>query len=184
MENIFFSGWEGALRTIILTTLGYIAIVVILRISGKRTLTKMNAFDFIVTVALGSSLASVSLNKSISLLDGILSFSIFIFLQFLLTYVSVRVKWFRTFITSKPTIVFYAGNFLEKEMRKERLSKKEVLNAGRLQGFSDLEGVYLIILETTGDISIIKDRPKGTISTIPSLDNFLNEEVSNKSEVK
>ncbi|MEP1087029.1 MULTISPECIES: DUF421 domain-containing protein [Bacteroidota] len=179
MEDVFFSGWEGTWRTIILTTLGYISIVLLLRVSGKRTLSKMNAFDFIVTVALGSSLASVSLNKNISLIDGIISFSIFIFLQFILTYVSVRVEWFRTFITSKPTIVFYAGQFLDAEMKKERLSRTELLNAGRLQGYSNLDDIYLIVLETTGDISIIENRPKGTITTIPTLDDFLDEEVSN-----
>ncbi|REG90696.1 DUF421 domain-containing protein [Algoriphagus antarcticus] len=173
MENIFFSGWEGTVRTIILTVLGYVAIVIILRISGKRTLSKMNAFDFVVTVALGSCLASISLNKNISLLDGVLSFSLFIFMQFLLTYLSVKVEGFRTFITSKPTIVFYGGRFLHKEMKKERLSKEEILNAGRLQGFSNLDDVYVIILETTGDLSIIEKKPRGKVSTIPSLGNFL-----------
>lgn len=64
MENIWFENWTSLIRTICLTTLGYAAMVLILRISGKRTLSKMNAFDFIVTIALGSCLATVALNKN------------------------------------------------------------------------------------------------------------------------
>jgi len=150
MENIFFSGWEKTFRRIILTVLGYLSIEII-RISGKRTLSKTNVFDFVVTVALGSCLASISLNKGVSLLDESLSFSLFIFLQFLLTYLSVKVKGFRTLITSKPKIVFYEGLFLEKEMKNERISKEDILNAGRLQGYSNLDNIYIIVLEATGD---------------------------------
>lgn len=133
----------------------------------------MNAFDFVVTVALGSCLASISLNKNVSLVDGILSFSLFIFLQYILTYLSVHVKGFREIITSKPAIVFYEGIFLEKEMKSERISKEEILNAGRLQGYSNLDKVYLIILETTGDLSIIDEKPHDKLATIPSLKGYL-----------
>lgn len=167
MENIYFNSWESSLRTVILTLLGYIAIVIILRVSGKRTLSKMNAYDFVVTVALGSCLASISLNKNVSLTDGILSFSLFILLQYVFTFLSVRIKGFRTLITSKPAIVFHNGSFLEKEMKNERISKEEILNAGRNQGYSNLNDVYLIVLETTGDLSIIKDRSLGEINTFP-----------------
>ncbi|TXD76456.1 DUF421 domain-containing protein [Algoriphagus ratkowskyi] len=168
MDNLFYSSWESTIQTIILTVLGYIAIVLILRVSGKRTLSKMNAFDFVVTVALGSCLASISLNKNVSLLDGVLSFSIFIFLQFIFSYLSVHLSGFRTLITSKPTIIFHEGSFLEKEMKKERITKEEILNAGRANGLSDLDDVYLIIFETTGNLSIIEKRPTGSTTTIPS----------------
>jgi uncharacterized membrane protein YcaP (DUF421 family) len=66
--HIFFGGWESLLRTFVITVLAYVFLIVLLRGSGKRTLSKMNAFDFIVTIALGSTLATVMLNKSIPLL--------------------------------------------------------------------------------------------------------------------
>lgn len=128
MDNIIFESWESTVRTVVLTILGYLVMVFLLRISGKRTLSKMNAFDFVVTIALGSCLASISLNKNITLTDGVVAFSLFILMQFTFTYLSVRVKGFRSLITSNPVLVFYEGSFLENELKKQRLTKEEVYN--------------------------------------------------------
>ncbi|MFW5873015.1 MAG: DUF421 domain-containing protein [bacterium] len=156
MENIWFDNWEGIIKTIFLTTLGYIAMVLLLRISGKRTLSKMNAFDFIITIALGSSLASIALNKNIPLAEGVTAIILFIGFQFMLTWLSVRVKAVKTLITSSPSLLFYKGNFLNKTMKRERITVKEIFNASRQKGISTLEEIEMIILETTGDITIIE----------------------------
>lgn len=74
MKNIFFDSWESIFRTVVITILAYVLLILLLRVSGKRTLSKMNAFDFIVTIALGSTLATVMLNKNVALIDGVLAF--------------------------------------------------------------------------------------------------------------
>lgn len=68
--RMLFQGWAGLLRTLAVGVLAYSALVVVLRVSGKRTLSKMNAFDFVVTVALGSTLASTLLSKGVALAEG------------------------------------------------------------------------------------------------------------------
>ena len=75
MSNIFFSSWESIFRSAVVTILAFIGIVVLLRIYGKRTLSKMHAFEFIITIALGSVLSTTALNKNVALLDGALVFS-------------------------------------------------------------------------------------------------------------
>ena len=69
MEQIFFTSWTSIFRTLIIGVLAYVGLILMLRVSGKRTLSKMNAFDLIVTVALGSTLATVLLTKSVALAD-------------------------------------------------------------------------------------------------------------------
>lgn len=76
MAQLLFGGWEPLLRIMIVGVLAYVALVVFLRVSGKRTLSKMNAFDFVVTVALGSTLATVLLSRNIALSDGALAFAL------------------------------------------------------------------------------------------------------------
>ena len=73
---MYFNGWESLLRTLVVGVLAYVSLVVFLRISGKRTLSKMNAFDLIVTVALGSTLATVLLSKDVALAEGALAFAL------------------------------------------------------------------------------------------------------------
>ena len=82
--------WTFILRVVIVGTLAYASLVMLLRISGKRTLTKLNAFDLVVTVALGSTLATILLNRNVSLVEGVLAFIVLLALQFCITWLSVR----------------------------------------------------------------------------------------------
>lgn len=154
---IFYNDWESFFRALILTFIAYISMILLLRISGKRTLSKMNAFDFIITIALGSSLASIATSKNLTIADGIAVFGILIFMQFLITWLSVRIKYFKRIITSEPSILLYKGKIIETNIRKERVTIEEIKNAVRSKGISNLDNIDIIILETTGDITIIKD---------------------------
>lgn len=156
MDNLWFESWDSIIKIICITPLAYISIVILLKVSGKRTLSKMNAFDFVVTIALGSVLASVALYKNIPLADGVTAFIVFIGFQFLFSWLSVRVKAFKKLITSRPSLIFYKGNFEYPSMKKERITVEEVYSAVRQSGYSSLDGIDIIILETTGDMSIIE----------------------------
>lgn len=169
MENVFFDSWLSILRVVCVTPLAYFTMILLLRISGKRTLSKMNAFDFVVTVALGAVLASVALNQSIPLADGVAAFVVFIAVQFLFTWLSVRVKSVKTLITSKPAIIFYKGEFLPQVMKKERITVEEVFSAARQGGFSTLDNIDIIVLETTGDMAIIEKISNHEKSTFEDL---------------
>jgi uncharacterized membrane protein YcaP (DUF421 family) len=70
---MFFDSWTGLGRVLVVGTLAYFALVLTLRVSGKRTLSKLNAFDLVVTVALGSTLATVLLSKDVALAEGLLA---------------------------------------------------------------------------------------------------------------
>ncbi|KUJ86587.1 MAG: hypothetical protein XD36_2964 [Halomonas sp. 54_146] len=94
MGMYFFNGWGSLLRVIVVGVLAYAALVFFLRISGNRTLSKMNAFDLIVTVALGSTLATVLLSKDVALAEGAVAMALLISLQFIITWFSVRTAWY------------------------------------------------------------------------------------------
>lgn len=160
MDKIFFDTWESFLRTFIIGILAYTGLVLMLRISGNRTLSRLNAFDFIVTVALGSTLATVLLNKNIALVDGLLGFAMLIGLQFGITWLSARYKSVRKLIKTEPFLLFYNGDFLKETMRIQRVTEDEVLQTIRSEGFSDLNEIDAIVLETNGKFSVIKKSGK------------------------
>lgn len=170
MENFWSDGWGSILRIICITPLAYFAIVFLLRISGKRTLSKMNAFDFVVTIALGSILASVALNKDIPLANGVIAFFSFIGCQFLFTWLSVRVDLVRSLITSNPSLIFYKGEFIYPTMKKERITVEEIRSAARQKGLSTLEGIGMIILEATGDIAIVERVSNGNTTILEDVE--------------
>jgi len=156
MERIFFSGWESLLRTLVVGVLAYVTLIVFLRISGKRTLSKMNAFDLVVTVALGSTLATVLLTKDVALADGALAFALLIGLQFVVTWSSVRSEWIRRLVTGEPRLLVYRGEFLSAELRRARVTDEEILAAVRAAGLASLEDVEAAVLETDGSFSIVR----------------------------
>lgn len=156
MVNYFFEDWQVLFRTLIVGMMAYLTLIVLLRLFGKRTLSKMNAFDFVVTVALGSTLATILLNKNISIARGALAFALLIGMQFLVTWTSVRVRWLRHAITGDPALLFYRGEFLTDVLRRERLTKGEVEAAVRSSGFATLEAVDAVVLETDGSFSVIQ----------------------------
>jgi uncharacterized membrane protein YcaP (DUF421 family) len=156
MDIIFFNGWNSVLRALIITLMAYISIVFLLRISGKRTLSKMNAFDFIVTIALGSALASISTSRDITLAEGLTVFIVLIFMQLIITWVSVRVKILKKIITSQPVMLLYKGEVIGENMKRERVTIEEINNEVRKKGLSNLQDIDIIVLETTGDITIIE----------------------------
>ncbi len=160
MEPLFFSDWTVVGRTLVVGTLAYVAMVFLLRISGKRTLSKMNAFDLIVTVALGSSLSSVLLNESIALTEGTVAFVLLIGLQYVVTWSSVRAPWVRRFVTGEPQLVLHRGEFLHRTLRRVRVLEDEVRAAVRSQGVARLEEVEAVVLETDGSFSVVR-RPDG-----------------------
>lgn len=87
---MFFDNWAGILRVLMIGPLAYALLITMLRISGKRTLAKMNGFDLIVTVALGSTLSTDILSKNIPVAEGLLGIVILIFLQYIVSWSSVR----------------------------------------------------------------------------------------------
>ncbi len=126
MQQVFFDNGSVLLRTGVVGVLAYAALIVFLRVSGKRTLSKMNAFDFVVTVALGSTLASVLISKDVALAQGVLALALLIGLQFLITWSSVRFHRIRRTVTGEPSLLFHRGEFLETALRRARVTRDEI----------------------------------------------------------
>jgi uncharacterized membrane protein YcaP (DUF421 family) len=152
---MIFDSWTGIVRVLVVGAAAYLALVVLLRISGKRTLSKMNAFDFVVTVAMGSVLANIFLSPEVALAEGVVALAVLIGLQFAITWTSVRWPWVRDLVKSTPTLLFYRGEFFHGALRRERVTEEEVLAAIRSQGPGRLEAVTAVVLETDGTISAI-----------------------------
>lgn len=136
---MFFHTWMDLLRTLIVGILAYSWLVFFQRISGKRTLSKMNAFDLIVTVALGSSLATILLSKDVSLAEGAFVIALLMGLQYVVTWLSVHAKGVDRVVKAEPTLLFYQGRFLEDAMREQRVVKSEILQAARSTGILSME---------------------------------------------
>jgi len=166
MDRVLFDTWAGLARVVVVGVPAYAGLILLLRISGKRTLSKMNAFDLIVTVALGSTLATVLLSRNVALAEGLLALALLIALQFVIAWLSVRSATVNRLVKAEPTLVFHRGRFLHGALRRERVTEGEVRAAARAQGLGALDEIAAVVLETDGSFSVVASAPDAGRSTL------------------
>lgn len=158
---MFFGSASSLLRVLAIGVPAFFTMVLLLRLSGKRTVAKFNAFDLIVTVAFGSLLSTALLSSTVSLAAFAAAAALLVLLQFAVAWTSVRFPPFSRLVRAEPRLVFHRGAFLADALRDERLTRGEVLAAIRSSGFATLEDVEAVVLETDGTISVISNTGDG-----------------------
>jgi uncharacterized membrane protein YcaP (DUF421 family) len=149
----FFESWYNVGRTVALSIIGFTALITMLRISGKRTLSKLNVFDFVFVVAVGSVFASTIISKDITLVEGMASLATLIGIQVILAEMAARLPWAERIINGEPTLLLSKGQFIPRALKKERITEEEVRAAIRAKGVNRVEDVDAVILENDGSLS-------------------------------
>ncbi len=167
LARMFYDNWFGIERVIVMTTFAYIGLIVILRIVGKRSLAKLNVFDFVVTVALGSTLASILLSENVAYVEGVMAFVMLCGLQWVVSKWSIHSDRFKRVIRSEPRLLLDNGAFCDDAMRDERITYHEVESEIRKKGFGDREDIAAVVLESDGTFSVI---PRSKAKTRSVLD--------------
>ena len=164
---MWFDSRDEVLRIVLVGASGYGVLVLLLRISGKRTLAKLNAFDLVVTVALGSLLATILLDTRTSLVEGVVAIWLLISLQALVAAATTRLPRLRTVVTTRPTVLLRDGEPQLTVMRRHRVSLDELRQGVRGAGIGDFSSVAAVVLETDGTMSVISTMEAGDRSTLP-----------------
>lgn len=146
-------------RTLLVAPLAYIALLVVVRLSGKRALAKLNAFDLVVTVALGSVLASVVVSPDVPLTTGAAAFAILTGLQYVIAVLSVRSARVRRMVKASPTLLVHEGELRGEAMEAQRVTRSEILQVLRQQGLASVSDAAAVVLETDGTLTVLRDTP-------------------------
>ena len=153
-------------RVLAVGVAAYLTLVVLLRLSGKRTLAKLNAFDFVVTIALGSTLATILLDRTVSWSEGATALALLVALQFVVAWTAVRLRYTRSVLTARPTLLLDQGVPRYETLRHQRVALVELRQAVRAVGIGDLHEVAAIVLETDGTLSVITTSQLGDGSAL------------------
>ena len=144
----------AVLGTIVVSAVGvYVAVIVLTRIAGLRSLAKMSSFDFAATVAVGSTVASTALGST-PLANGVVALAMLYGLQYLIATLRRR-NVFRGAVDNEPMLLMVEGEIVEGNLRHARVSREELWAQLRLSGVQRREQVRAVILETTGDMSVL-----------------------------
>jgi uncharacterized membrane protein YcaP (DUF421 family) len=157
-------------RIAVVGVLTYACLILLLRVAGKRSLAKLNAFDLVVTVALGSTLATILLSPEVALAEGVTALGLLVGLQLVSTWLSARFRWARRVLKSEPTLVVRDGCLLLDAMASQRVTAGEIRQAVRAHGLGDLADVAAVVVETDGNLSVIPADKAGALTALASAD--------------
>ncbi len=169
---MLFDSLSVLFRTLIVGTFTYVLLIALLRISGKRTLAKWNAFDFIVTIAFGSLLATIILSKDTSLIQGVFGFALLVLLQYILSWLATHYEGIRELVKSQPTLLLYQGEFRHDTLKNQRVTEGEVRTAIRNKGIAAIEDVEAVVLETDGSFSVMRRFESSTTSALCDVQGY------------
>ncbi len=168
---MLFDTLYGLLRVLVIGVSGYASLVLLLRVSGKRTLAKLNAFDLVVTVALGSTLATVVLSNDVALAEGILALVTLVGAQFVLAYFTAHSGRAARAVKAEPVVVVWHGALLHDELRRERIAPEEIRQALRQHGIPSVDAAAAVVLETDGSLSVLRSVADGPSSALVGVRN-------------
>ena len=164
MSTVFWTpdGWLPLLRIVVVGTLAYAALVLLLRASGSRTIASMRAFDFLVTVALGSVLGRALTARGVSLGEALTAFGLLVGLQYAVARLQVSSPRFARAVTNPPVLLWFRGRFLHDAMRRARVTEQELQAVVRKHGLGTFEGVDALVLEASGDVAVVLSAGDGS----------------------
>lgn len=151
----WFESWERILAVVIAAIAVYLAIVAVVRISGKRTTANFNSFDWLITVTIGSLASSGILLPDIAVVDALAAIVTLALCQYGITWAVRRSDTIGGAVKAEPLLLLHRGRVLEKNLDRSRISIAELRAVLRGEGIADPEDAAWVVLETNGQMSVI-----------------------------
>ena len=156
-EKWFAIEWQQVLG-ISLSALGlYGGLIVFTRLMGLRSFSKLSSYDFAMTVAIGSILASTILSDSPSLAQGLVAVAVLFLIQGTISVIRRKSKPLKSLIDNQAIILMAHGEYFCDNLKEANLTKSDVQEVLRRNGLKAKSEVFAVIMETTGDMSVIKN---------------------------
>jgi uncharacterized membrane protein YcaP (DUF421 family) len=162
MTDWFTSSPDRLLGIALSTAAIYAVLVALVRLVGLRSFSKMSSFDFAMTIAVGSILASTALSETPSLGDGAAALASVFALQAVVSWLRRRTRWADRVVDNEPVVLMAGSRMLHDNLRAARVTENDVWAKLREANVLDPAEVRAVVMETTGDLSVLHGDPDGT----------------------
>jgi uncharacterized membrane protein YcaP (DUF421 family) len=151
MFSLDVNGWSIVARTAIV----YVALLLALRLAGKRELGQMTPFDLVVILLVANAVQNAMVGPDTSVTGGLIAAGVLIAGNYGVAEARERLPWLRRAVEGTPTLLINNGKFVTQHLLREGIDEDEVLMAIREHGVADVGDVRMAVLETDGSISIV-----------------------------
>lgn len=151
MFELNVPAWEIVARTVLV----YGALLVGLRLAGKREIGQMTAFDLVVILLIANAVQNAMVGPDTSLTGGLVAAAALLVANFATAELRDHIPLLRRVVEGTPTLLIHDGQFVEEHLRREHIDRDEVLMALREHGVNDPSEVHTAVLEVDGSISVV-----------------------------
>ncbi|WP_412061813.1 DUF421 domain-containing protein [Rubrivirga sp. IMCC45206] len=158
----WFTVDPSALVATVLSALAIYAILIVLvRVVGLRSFSKMTSVDFAMTIAMGSVLASTILTPSSPLVQGIVALASLFAIQWMVSWLRTHTTWMQALSDNEPIVLMAGTDILRDNLERTRVTETDLWAKIREANVLDPSEVRAVVLETTGDITVLHGEPGG-----------------------
>lgn len=149
-----------ALNLIVRGTVVYLAVILLLRVSGKKQMGQMGATEFVAILLISNAVQNSMNGGDNSLAGGLILALVLIFLSTLISFLTFRSKFFQWFFEGAPTLLIHNGKLIQKNLNREFLSESELITLLRKQGIHSVIEVTVAVLESDGTLSVVRNQDR------------------------
>ena len=146
---------ETVIDIIIRSLISIIVLFFIAELMGKKQISQLNLFDYIIGISIGSIAASLSVDDSINYIDGVVSIIVYGSIATIISVLSTKSIILRRFFTGTPTVIINNGKIMYNNLKKSHLDINDLLQLARENGYFDISELNYAILEPSGKVSFL-----------------------------
>lgn len=147
-----------AILMVVITTIGiYISLVILTRLVGLRSFSKMSSFDIAITIAIGSLIANTILNANPPLPQAVVALAVLYLLQITMGLVRNKFPVMRKLVDNEPLLLMRGAEMLDENLTKAQVTPADVRAKLRQANVTQFSQVKAVVMEATGEISVISN---------------------------
>lgn len=155
MEMIYKVDMVEVMEVIIRSLLSLATLFIATKIIGKKQVSELSLFDYVIGISIGNFAAEISLSNDIQYINAFVAVMVFGLISYLVSILSLKSMRMRRFFQGKPTVLIQDGHIVRKNLRQVRMNVNELLQQCRTNGNFDLNEVWYAIMESNGQVSIL-----------------------------
>lgn len=142
----------------ILIIKGFVSIIYlffVIKVLGKKQITELNIFDYVIGISLGNIAAEMTVNKDITMINGIVAMTVYAIVSLFISYITSKSILARRFIVGFPIVLIENGKISKEQLKKVKIDLNDLLQDARENGYFDLSEIEYAIMEVSGKVSFL-----------------------------
>lgn len=164
-EMLLGTSWLGVGGVVVTAAAMYVMVLLLVRVMGLRSLSRISAFDFTVTIAIGAVVGGTVASNQIALAEGAIALVALLALQLAVAHARRRWRWARA-TENRPLLLLFEGEVLPENLRRASVTLEELYGTLRAAGVVRIEDVLAVVMEPTGSTSVLKREPDRSVDPV------------------